>query len=431
MHTLRRFNSHLLSPLRAILPSARSINPVRVVGGIRDHLQRLSLCTSAPSFNSITSAFLENDKIKVQWQNGEHSEFHNVWLRDHCNCAKCLNQATNQRELDLLDVPLDIKPSNVTTTDNILELKWPDNHVTVFNSDWLMKHGYKPDTTTRVEDWVEPALWDKSIISSVELPEITFESVLQDEKERCRVSNLIEKYGFAFVYETPTDLSSIEKLSNALGGFVRETNYGRLWDFSNEVMEHADTAYTAQRLEAHTDSTYFTDPVGLQLLHCTFHDGKGGESLLVDGFHAAKILRQTNLEAFEYLSSRVIPFHFKDDKIHLKANGHVIELDPFTNEVACIRFNMYDRDILNCLPADEVPKFYHAFKALASVIRNPEGEYWFKLTPGKCLVMGNWRVMHGRSGFTGLRKMQGSYVNRDDFRSHFRPKFKIYKNELD
>ncbi|XP_031570571.1 trimethyllysine dioxygenase, mitochondrial-like [Actinia tenebrosa] len=427
MHTLKRFSA----PLGVILRSARGLRIADKKGNWHLGLRRFSFCSSDTSFNPITSALLENDKIKVQWQNGQHSELHNVWLRDHCNCAKCLNQETFQRELDLLEIPLDIKPSSVTTTGDILELKWSDNHVTVFNSDWLIEHAYKPGMATRVEDWVEPVLWDGSIISSVKLPNITFESVLQNEKERCRVSNLIEKYGFAFVHETPTDVSSIEKLSNALAGFVRETNYGRLWEFSNEVMDHADTAYTAQHLEAHTDNTYFTDPAGLQLLHCTFHDGKGGESLLVDGFHAAEVLKQTNLEAFEFLSSHEIPFHFKDDKIQFKANGHVIELDPFTNEVARIRFNMYDRDILNCLPAEDVTKFYGAFKAFASVIRNPENEYWFKLTPGKCLVMGNWRVMHGRSGFTGLRKMQGCYINRDDFRSHFRPKYQIYKNQLD
>jgi trimethyllysine dioxygenase len=431
MFGINRLNANSLSTWKSIckriLPSAakryRKLNFKPFSSG--------TIANSA-HFNQISSASLENDKLKVHWRNGERSEFHNVWLRDHCNCAKCFNQATHQRELDLLDVPLDIKPRSVVASEEGLQLTWPDDHVTVFNSDWLMKHGYKTSTpVVRADSWVEQVLWDKSLILSMKIPKITYESILEDEKECFRVSKLIEQYGFAFVHETPTELSCIEKLSNALGGFVRETNYGRLWDFSNEVMEHADTAYTAQGLQAHTDSTYFTDPAGLQLLHCTFHGGSGGESLLVDGFHAAEILKQKDLEAFEYLSSQMIPFHFKDDSIHLKAIGHVIEIDPFSNRVARIRFNMYDRDILDCLSAEDVPRFYRAFKAFASVIRSPENEYWFKLVPGLCLVMANWRVMHGRSGFTGLRKIQGCYVNRDDFLGHFRPKYKIYKNESD
>lgn len=32
-------------------------------------------------------------------------------------------------------------------------------------------------------------------------------------------------------------------------------------------------------------------------------------------------------------------------------------------------------------------------------------------------VIDNWRVMHGRSAFTGARRMCGAYVGADDWRS--------------
>jgi trimethyllysine dioxygenase len=36
------------------------------------------------------------------------------------------------------------------------------------------------------------------------------------------------------------------------------------------------------------------------------------------------------------------------------------------------------------------------------------------------LVFDNWRVLHGRGAFSGMRKMAGSYINREDFESRIR-----------
>jgi len=393
-----------------------------------------SFSTARPVLlNRIASTSLENDCLKVQWHNGQNSEFHNVWLRDHCSCEKCFNHTTNQREYDMLEMPLDIKPTQAIANGNgeELQLTWPDGHVTVYNADWLMNHGYKTKHPSRKGQWVEPLLWNKERITSRESPKMTYQSILEDDKECFRFSHAIEQFGFAFVHETPTEVAAIENLAIRLGGFVRITNYGGVWQFSNEAMDYADNAYTTMRLEAHTDNTHFADPCGLQMLHCVSHDGRGGESLLVDGFNAADILKQKDFEAFKFLSTQKIPFHFKDNSIHVKANGHVIELDPFWNDVRQIRFNTYHRDILDCLLPEDVPKFYRAFKALAAIIRDPENEFWFKLKPGVCMIMANWRVMHGRSAFAGVRVMQGCYASKDDFQGQFRSKYKIYNHKLD
>jgi len=36
-------------------------------------------------------------------------------------------------------------------------------------------------------------------------------------------------------------------------------------------------------------------------------------------------------------------------------------------------------------------------------------EYWEQLQPGRPLLFDNWRVLHGRSSFTGNRRMCGGY----------------------
>src|SRR6266536_1143449 len=71
-----------------------------------------------------------------------------------------------------------------------------------------------------------------------------------------------------------------------------------------------DTAYTSLALPAHTDTTYFTDPAGLQMFHLLSHEhGEGGASLLVDGFRAAITLRRESPEAWQVLTKIPITWH--------------------------------------------------------------------------------------------------------------------------
>jgi trimethyllysine dioxygenase len=54
------------------------------------------------------------------------------------------------------------------------------------------------------------------------------------------------------------------------------------------------------------------------------------------------------------------------------------------------------------------------------------------LKPGMMVVIDNWRVMHGRSGFSGDRRMCGAYVGRDEWRSRLevlRRRFDTVKGE--
>ncbi len=41
--------------------------------------------------------------------------------------------------------------------------------------------------------------------------------------------------------------------------------------------------------------------------------------------------------------------------------------------------------------------------------------FTFKLGPGMVLFIDNWRVLHGRSGFTGYRELCGCFLNRDEW----------------
>jgi trimethyllysine dioxygenase len=53
-------------------------------------------------------------------------------------------------------------------------------------------------------------------------------------------------------------------------------------------------------------------------------------------------------------------------------------------------------------------------------LKEKGNEYWEQLTPGKVLIFDNWRVLHGRSSFTGKRRICGGYINRDDWISRYK-----------
>lgn len=64
-------------------------------------------------------------------------------------------------------------------------------------------------------------------------------------------------YGFSLVTGIPPTPEATEALIRRIA-FVRETHYGGFWVFE-PVMEHGDLAYSDVLLQAHTDTTYFTD----------------------------------------------------------------------------------------------------------------------------------------------------------------------------
>ena len=90
-------------------------------------------------------------------------------------------------------------------------------------------------------------------------------------------------------------------------GYLRETNYGEVFDVRVELSP-SNLAFTGLAIGPHTDNPY-RDPVPtMQLLHCLSNAVDGGESGLVDGFMAACLLRDENPRAFEVLTRTLVRF---------------------------------------------------------------------------------------------------------------------------
>ena len=61
--------------------------------------------------------------------------------------------------------------------------------------------------------------------------------------------------------------------------------------------------------------------------------------------------------------------------------------------------------------------FYKAIKVFDTLANDKKYQWRYILKPGELLIFNNWRVMHGRGAFSGIRKMAGCYINKEDFDS--------------
>ncbi|KAF2405058.1 Trimethyllysine dioxygenase [Trichodelitschia bisporula] len=344
-----------------------------------------------------------------------------VFLRDHCHCAECVHEDTKQRLIETFDIPEDIafKPEGVREEAEGFRVTWNDGHESFYSKEWLRNVGLKR-TSRAVErqGLVEPVFWTGSSIKSSP-PSISYDEIATSPTGVRDWLYLIRTYGFAYIPNTPATPEATEALLNLIGP-IRNTHYGGFYDFTADLAK-GDTAYTQLGIGAHTDNTYFTDPAGLQLFHLLSHtDGSGGASQLVDGFGAAAELYEVDREAYEILSTVRVHSHAsgnEDSSIQPVTPMPVLVHDEIHGHLVQVRWNTTDRARVDA-PVEEVGKWYAAARTWTEILRRRE--YWEQLKPGTPLIFDNWRVLHGRSEFTGKRRMCGGYINRDDFISRYK-----------
>ncbi|KTF83959.1 hypothetical protein cypCar_00038146 [Cyprinus carpio] len=339
--------------------------------------------------------------------------FDYVWLRDHCRSASCYNSKTHQRNLDTASIDLNIRPLKSRVDENTLFLTWPDGHITRYSLTWLAQNSYEGQKRSAVQPRI---LWSADIYSSAQVPSASWDKFMSCDEELKNFLNNFLLYGIAFVEGVPPTLEATETATQRVS-LIRETMYGRMWNFTSDF-SRGDTAYTKLALDRHTDTSYFQEPCGIQVFHCLRHEGTGGRTLLVDAFHAADAVLQRTPENFELLSHVPIKHEYVENlsehRNHMIGIGPVINVYPWNNEVYMIRYNNYDRSVINTVPHDVVRRWYTAHRQLTAELRRPDNELWVKLKPGKVLFIDNWRVLHGRESFTGLRQLCGCYLTRDD-----------------
>lgn len=366
--------------------------------------------------NAIESAKITRSGLRVRFRDGRQDTFPWLWLRDHCREPESYDARTAQRELWTADLPWDIGADTVSVSKDgaALSIRWRKESLTSrydasFLSRFVLASGDSavPALQRKAESW-------DAVDVDQRLSPVPFSTL--ETSGRTQILEQIDRLGFALIRACPLDSNVVDQVARSVG-YVRETIFGGIWSFeSNEHM--ADTAYTPKALRPHTDGTYSHDAPGLQLLLCLAYEAHGGKSVLVDGLRIAETLRAQTPEAFDTLTRIQVPGHYLGDGTHLVAQRPVIRVGA-DDRVEQISFNNYDRAPFR-LPDAEMTAFYEAIRAFDRLANDSVLQWRHVLEPGEMIIFDNWRVLHGRSEFSGYRKIAGCYLNREDFESALR-----------
>lgn len=346
--------------------------------------------------------------LTVRWQDGSVTRYHAIWLRDNARGDAFRHPGNDQRLFDLTDIPdgvaiaeARLQPAGVTVRFT------PDNASSVFESDFLRDYAYDGGSAMPSQP-----VWGAE--HADRLIRHDYAAVESDPAARKAWLDDIVANGIALLSDVPTVEGKVCEVAEIFG-YVRETNYGRLFEVRSEA-QPINLAYTPVGLNVHTDNPYRSPVPGLQLLHCLTNAADGGESVFVDGFRCATKLRQTAPDAFDLLTRFRAPFRYRDAGADLTNRTPCIETDDKGRLIA-VRYNNRSAAPLD-LPFEVMAEYYDALRLFAGMLHDPEGEMRLRLDPGDLITFDNERVLHGRTGFTGgARHLQGCYADKDALRS--------------
>ncbi|WWD21044.1 trimethyllysine dioxygenase [Kwoniella shandongensis] len=381
---------------------------------------------SEPRPTTIPTATFDQQHTTVSWPDGRESRFDNYFLFDHCRCSKCFQTQTKQRLKTLTELPTDIQPVSVETDTAGLHITWSTSppHKSTYPSQFLKKAAYDPPLASYHEAEDSRILWNSKIVQSpptVDHQDLVHSKAETSERGILKLLNRVHDFGFCFITDVPPTADDTKWLIERIAP-IRQTHYGGFWSFTADL-SHGDLAYSNEGLPAHTDTTYFTDPAGLQIFHLLSHPsppGTGGTTLLVDAFYTASLLSTLYPNSYSLLSRLRVPAHASGTPGTILRP--TISQPAFSHDekgqLSLVRWNNEDRGVVGRgWTPEEVKGWYQASRRFEELNRSEDAEYWVQLSPGTVLVIDNWRVMHGRSAFTGSRTMCGAYVGADDWKS--------------
>ncbi|EGD57744.1 gamma-butyrobetaine,2-oxoglutarate dioxygenase [Novosphingobium nitrogenifigens DSM 19370] len=345
----------------------------------------------------------EKGQLKVAAPGSEAVVLHPIWLRERLPDAAVLDARTGQRLEESAETPTDLR---VTAAELDGTISFSDGFATLLPSDWLTRAIVaEPASGNRVH-------WDGTLDPAL-FPAADLAAMKDDPAVLGRFLDGVETHGFGVVRGVPLDLDGGLEFAGLIGP-IRRTNWGGVADVK-AIPNAYDLTMTPRHLEPHSDNPYREPVPGYILLHCLTNDADGGDSTLVDGFHAAAILRRDDPEAFEALVTTDVTFRYHDETAFLENHGPLIECNA-GGDVVQIRYSNRT-EMIDRLPVEKLERYYEARAAFWKLIAPTSPlTLQFRLQPGELLMMDNYRLLHGRTGYTlavGSRHMRQCYLDRD------------------
>lgn len=214
-----------------------------------------------------------------------------------------------------------------------------------------------------------------------------------DHQAGIRVAAMLRHTGVA-TFEGVTDRASLSRLAQQVMHIWRHRDseadgVTAIHDRGARDCRPGSAGFGRDELTVHTESSAENRPPQLLLLYCARAAASGGKCRLVDGarLHHELALRDPDLLAALY-SPRSVLFG--------GAAGYLGAVYAVRNGATVIRFRL-----------DELvrfsPQITRSLPALRTMLR--ELEVSVRLRPGRGYLLCNTRWLHGRSAFTGERRM--------------------------
>jgi len=273
---------------------------------------------------------------------------------------------------------------------------------------WLLAHAYAKN-----HSHVNPPSND---IGQLEIDFQQIKAIAKTQQEmmvlyRKECYTRLIRYGAVLTRNRGLDTEEIIRDFLPDGYDVIHTHFGRYEDLKTDNTTNKNTdqlGYTNSPVFPHTDQPFIETPPGLQMLHCINPAEYGGDNYLVDAKQAVAYLKSIDPHAYQLLTTVPVKFHRKQKNFESVTKYPLIEMigDDFHQ----IRYSYFTYAPF-ILPFEWMEDWYHAYNKFASIVRDRQNQYYFRLNTGDYLLYNNYIMLHARDGFSGSRHLRGIYYD--------------------
>jgi gamma-butyrobetaine dioxygenase len=346
-------------------------------------------------------------ELAVTWPDGFSHRFHPLWLRERSFEESNKDATTGHRVVEVALFPVDLSLVEATEKNGRIDLAFADGHHCSYALDDLRNEARHPLPDDLVG---AKQLWDAKLDK---WPHHEASALIADDCALLALIDDLARLGFALIGGLGTGVDDLKRMTSRIGR-LRATNWGTIADVKNIAEAYDDLSMTGRALEPHVDNPYRLPGPGYIFLHCLESSAEGGESLIVDGFHVARMVEARNRSAFETLATTPVGFHYADCDAILDHAGPLIELGP-DGELHRVRFHNRAEQV-PAYSLERLASYYEARRIMAEEVWSQANTLRFTLRPGDVYVVDNYRLLHGRTEIqlaTGNRHMRQCYMDRD------------------
>ncbi|MBP2498982.1 gamma-butyrobetaine dioxygenase [Methylobacterium sp. PvP062] len=364
----------------------------------------------------------ETDHLSIEWQDGQLSRYHWVWLRDNCHSDVLFNASCNQKYYDTAFIPLDVVPTSTTIKDGDLHITWSDNHSSVYDLEWLRANDYSRNTAAydipAGPSW-KP--WTDDLPSS--MAAFDQSAVMND---RGALKNLLEhlfEHGIVVAKAGSAGGIKFEDLVRRISGFLQPSYFGDYFDLKTKPDDQTDSiSFSTKELHLHTDIPYYSNPPEFQFLFgLDVSDGCAennfGNTRFIDGLEAANSFQKSEKNLYEVLcNEEVIYIAEYPEAQKLFVNSTPIIKRNAENQITGL-INNPSKMFFKNTKFNEMPRLYEAYSKFKKSLLTKSPYYTHKWHQDDLLIWDNRRIFHGRDAFnsgTHTRILRGGYFGKNE-----------------